>query len=150
MGNDIIITESFYKEMRSACTETQHKLFDKIFGMDVLQYKVGDWVTRIKENGGVHSLGKTFLISGIDGDQVIESGTENKHFKESIRLATPEEIKKATWYPHLTPCLVEDNQNGWLLRYSAKNYNSFYVGGMKVGSTMEWKKHRKLDINNLP
>jgi hypothetical protein len=31
----LIISETFYKEMRGACTAEQHKLFDEIFGKDV-------------------------------------------------------------------------------------------------------------------
>lgn len=45
---DIEISEEFYREMRSACTDTQHELFDEIFGKDVPEctYKDGDpvWV----------------------------------------------------------------------------------------------------------
>ena len=32
--DEIIIEESYYQEMRKACTEPQHKLFDEIFGKD--------------------------------------------------------------------------------------------------------------------
>jgi hypothetical protein len=32
LGNEIKISEEFYKEMRAACTHPQHKLFDGIFG----------------------------------------------------------------------------------------------------------------------
>lgn len=34
-GNPIIITEEFYREMRSACTDSQNGLFDSIFGSDI-------------------------------------------------------------------------------------------------------------------
>lgn len=33
-GKSIEITEDFYKEMRNACTPSQHKVFDEIFGKD--------------------------------------------------------------------------------------------------------------------
>ena len=36
-----IITEDFYKEMRSACTKPQHALFDEIFGKDPEMFKDG-------------------------------------------------------------------------------------------------------------
>jgi hypothetical protein len=35
LKRNLIISETFYKEMRSACTAEQHKLFDEIFGKDV-------------------------------------------------------------------------------------------------------------------
>lgn len=38
----IEITEDFYKEMRSACTEPQHKLFDEIFGKDEKEFTSDD------------------------------------------------------------------------------------------------------------
>ena len=34
LGNEIEISEEFYKEMRAACTPPQNELFDKIFGKD--------------------------------------------------------------------------------------------------------------------
>lgn len=43
-NQDIVINESFYKEMRKECTEPQHELFDEIFGKDEAEqtYKYGD------------------------------------------------------------------------------------------------------------
>jgi hypothetical protein len=35
LKRNLIISETFYKEMRGACTAEQHKLFDEIFGKDV-------------------------------------------------------------------------------------------------------------------
>ena len=34
LGDEIEVSEEFYKEMRSACTAPQNELFDKIFGKD--------------------------------------------------------------------------------------------------------------------
>jgi hypothetical protein len=34
LGNEIEVSEEFYKEMRAACTPLQNELFDKIFGKD--------------------------------------------------------------------------------------------------------------------
>ena len=34
LNQDSIIEESFYKEMRKACTDTQNLKFDEIFGKD--------------------------------------------------------------------------------------------------------------------
>lgn len=70
MNKITIIEESFYKEMRKACTSEQNQLFDTIFGKDVPQhnYKSGDlvWVRdRVGEswalrftNGEVQSDGQ--------------------------------------------------------------------------------------------
>lgn len=42
----ISISETFYKEMREACTKPQHTLFDEIFGKDEgRKFKVGDWIS---------------------------------------------------------------------------------------------------------
>lgn len=32
--NNIVIMEEYYKQMREACTEEQHELFDEIFGVE--------------------------------------------------------------------------------------------------------------------
>ncbi len=46
LNKQIQVTETFYKEMRSACTSEQNKLFDIIFGKDIWEcpYKDGDLV----------------------------------------------------------------------------------------------------------
>lgn len=48
LNKNIFIKESFYREMRKACTDVQHELFDTIFGKDELEcpYKDGEliWV----------------------------------------------------------------------------------------------------------
>ena len=42
LKRNIEIIEDFYKEMRSACTSPQHKLFDEIFGKDEKEFRVED------------------------------------------------------------------------------------------------------------
>jgi len=49
LSEDIHISEDFYKEMRNACTESQHKLFDEIFGEEkkiftTLDLEIGDYL----------------------------------------------------------------------------------------------------------
>lgn len=45
LGEDIEIEESFYKEMRKACTTAQHELFDTIFGtLRVCPYSQGELI----------------------------------------------------------------------------------------------------------
>ena len=46
LEEDIEIEESFYKEMRKACTTAQHELFDTIFGKDekICPYKQGELI----------------------------------------------------------------------------------------------------------
>ena len=42
LSKQLEITESFYKEMRKVCTDSQHTLFDSIFGKDVPEYTYKD------------------------------------------------------------------------------------------------------------
>lgn len=48
----VSITESFYTEMRGACTKDQNILFDKIFGVDTIEcpYKEGEWIAVSKDS----------------------------------------------------------------------------------------------------
>lgn len=42
LGQEIDVDASFYKEMRKACTEQQHRLFDKIFGPEEKSFSSND------------------------------------------------------------------------------------------------------------
>jgi hypothetical protein len=164
MGNDITITEVSYKEMRKACNDAQNKLFDTIFGKDVKPFtaKKGEWVVIV--SGDVDYIYfnlktpyqlREDLISEIGVFKVVDDskGGQNGYtdIKDFVfRKATAAEIKEASWYPHLTPCLVKHATNIWVFRYSAKQYGEFYESTNKSGASSVWKEHRKLDINNLP
>jgi hypothetical protein len=164
--NEIIaIEESFYTEMRNACTESQNTLFDEIFGTDkpIFTAKKDEWVV-ITDKGNdmsnVFSTNKPYQLredltgpEGVfrvykdnDGDMNGYGNIQTIKF----RLATPEEIAQVSWYPHLTPCLVSNGSCDYLLRYSAKEIGHFYEGCRKSGTAIVWSNHRKLDINNLP
>lgn len=153
LSNDIDITEEFYQEIRKACTKEQNELFDKIFGKDEPKYKIGDWVTRIKENFGPHKNGRTLSIKEFDGKLSFYANEDDdyvSHLLSSVRKATPEEIEKAQYYPDGTPCLVRDyTHDGWEFRYANGN-GEFYTNGKKSGSSTTWKYHMKLDVNDLP
>jgi hypothetical protein len=172
MGDNFSITQEFYKEMRKACTYSQHKLFDEIFGKDVVEtipVEVGDWivvvkgistdsirldglcvqVTRLLNN---NNMG-TYAVGVVDNCHAIWNGTSKDQYDNlrplEYRLATPEEIIKATWYPHLTPCLVQTDIFRWELLYSAEEPDTFYLNARQKGTVLIFKTHRKLDMNDL-
>jgi hypothetical protein len=165
----IVVEETFYTEMRKACTAEQHKLFDEIFGKDIKEpsYKIGDYVYVIKrcDNSAMcekyADVGDVILIDDIVnnpyGEHKIVTSKEGHairvfEYPEMVRLATPEEIKASQWYPHQTLCLVcNNNYRLYKLRYSAKEVGQFYSDGLRGGpKTCEWTYHYKFDINNLP
>jgi len=168
MDENISITQDFYKEMRKACTDSQNKLFDEIFGKDTpietIPVEVGDWIVvvkgispaSIKFNGQCLQVIRllsndrmgTYAVVVVDNRHAIWNGAPDDKPLE-YRLATPEEIRNATWYPHLTPCLVQTYSFRWELMYSAEEPNSFYLNAKQKGTVLTFKKHRKLDMNNL-
>jgi hypothetical protein len=151
LEKQISVDESFYKEMRQACTANQHRVFDEIFGPDIPEFNVGDWVTTaIPASAGFWkpSVGETFCIARVD----------NLHYyfneydavdKKRVRAATPEEIIKAASYPKGTPCLVRDFDNEpWKLAYADGNGNFYCFIESEVCKW--WLYHMKLDLSNLP
>ena len=46
LGNNILILESFYREMRKACNDEQHKVLDEVFGKDEKSVydKIGEFI----------------------------------------------------------------------------------------------------------
>ena len=160
LGKPVEISESFYKEMRSACTNEQHKLFDYIFGKDVEKcpYKVGDWIvvnnivvkiTEIRENS-YHICWITHTPNANTG-----GGISFKAYKDSIRLATSEEIAKSNC-PYKDGELIWVKTNGvWILRYSNGKITSsgdaeVYYNQLKGGSVTRWPIHRKAEGITLP
>jgi len=94
-GN-IEITEEYYKEMRSACTVDQHKLFDEIFGKDVKEFtsddlKHGEW---FKSWGGEYYLkaGNNTLIH-YSGSVFNPETIKMKGKKVKIKSIQWEEVK---------------------------------------------------------
>jgi len=166
LKNNIEISEESYQEMRKACTEGQNTLFDKIFGKDEPEIKKDDWVYFLKEFDG-RNIGDIKQITKviIEGNEITEKAREiwlcyegggfrcggnGYSINKDFRLATPEEIEKAQYYPDGTPCLVRDNStDGWYFRY-ADGQGRFYAQSKKSGGTNGWKQHIRLDINNLP
>ena len=53
LEQDITVSDTQYQEMRRACTGPQHKLFDEIFGLDIVHLPKGTpcLVTDAPENG---------------------------------------------------------------------------------------------------
>jgi len=159
LGEDVQIADTFYKQMRSACTPPQNELFDKIFGAEELKYSVGDYLYCIKDV--VMGTGDTQFYQGKvyksenNNNLTNNSGNKNhgapgswaiKHF----RHATGQEIAK-----HLTPvlkegtlCLVSDTKNDWFPRY-ADGEGGFYIDGEKSGSSNRWEYFIVFDEENI-
>jgi hypothetical protein len=166
-GKDIVfkksinISEADYETMRSECTRQQHELFDEIFGKDATQYKVGDWVLTANNAHGWGSYAdninnKILQITAIDRKyNVCPSGkfffgkemTTGKHI---IRLATPEEIKKAQYLPDGTPCFVRLHKDmSWRLAYATGN-GGFYINGKKKSNATTSYTHVRKYSDGLP
>lgn len=154
----VTIEEPFYKEMRKACTDEQHELFDEIFGKDEEQFKIGDWVHIGEETNTWESIvkltkdieqGVTYAISKKEGEQP---------FKASYitRKATPEEIAKAQCpYEDGELCWVKNEvHREWRLRYATgKVYNGaseFYRSQKDYGKVEFWHKHKSAKGVELP
>ncbi len=150
---EIEVLKEFYKEMRCACDTNQHKVFDSIFGAEE-KFKKGDWVittTEADDSLVLHKKGEVFQVMKVGAGLVYVRPYDAVEIKR-VRLATPEEIEKAQWYPDGTPCLVSgSDKKGWELRY-ATGEGRFYDYGAKTDkvSSSVWNHHMKLDINNLP
>ena len=160
LGKPVEISESFYKEMRSACTNDQHKLFDSIFGKDIEKcpYKVGDWIvvnnivvkiTEIREDHD-HTYWICYTSNTNTGGRI-----SFKAYKDSIRLATSEEIAKSNC-PYKDGELIWVKMFGvWELRYSNGKINSsggveVYCNQFKNGSILTFLLHKKAEGITLP
>ena len=151
LKKDINIPSENYQNMRGACTEAQHKLFDDIFGEDKPQFKIGDWVIGWF-TGNADYQNEAWEIGNINKNGYIVPKKNICHNSDArhLRLATEEEIKAANVFPDGTPCLVtECPQESWTLRY-ANGKGGFYKTGRKSGEFMNWKYSMKLDMDNLP
>lgn len=156
----VVIEEPFYKEMRKACTNEQHELFDEIFGKDEELFKVGDWVVwRDGYVGKIKGRCSHFPDSWnirLDGSS---SGKYSSCNGEYLRKATPEEIAKAQCpYEDGELCWVKDfDLDNWTLRYatgttneqgepafySTQNYNPF-------SGKFAWNYHKSAKGVELP
>ena len=150
LKENITISETFYQEMRKACTESQNDLFNTIFGVD---FKVGDWVIGWHVNSPDYSQ-KAWKIAKLKEELVYPYSDNNYSTNiDNIRLATPEEIKIANVPADGTPCLVrDDSRQGYLLRY-ANGKGSFYKHGKRTGDTINWSEFIILNeetLRNLP
>jgi hypothetical protein len=147
----IIVTEEEYQEMRKACTMEQAEVFDnEIFPIPKL--KVGDWVTtttEIKEYFCKFKKGETFQITHLHNGYAYYD-PHNSVDLNRLRLATPEEIEKATLPKDGTPCWVKSSDyEPWILRY-ANGEGEFYDFQRKSGPISTWKHVRPFDPNDLP
>lgn len=148
LKSSIEITEDDYKEMRDACTDAQHELFDDIFGKDV-KFEVGDWVIAIE--GGYPAR----QVEKVNYNSLYVGRGNGTYSFDYCRLATEEEITKANAIPEGTPCLVRNNDDSpWKLAYSngngkfdSKFYSKFYSN---ASIEMTWNQVLVLDMDNLP
>lgn len=133
------INEQFYKEMRCDCNETQHKLFDDIFGKDehIIKYKIGDIIMTLdkanenpigNENDDKGFIPSTLLkivkINDYDNYQVLFFYNQmHGIYSNSVRPANEEEIKNYCPYKKDELILVKNNNsNEWHLRYSTGEF----------------------------
>jgi len=159
LKKDIEIAESFYQEMRAACTKEQNLLFDKIFGKDV---KVGDKVIVLPGSSYFHQrkIGGIYTIGFLDSNYCrltneLNEIDDNGYIEQKyVRLATQEDINNYCPYEDGEPIWVLDFNGTWLFRYS----NGKRIGGSiqtyqnqkKNGDGAIWDKHMKFDPDNLP
>lgn len=142
LKKSINIPDNDYQGMRESCTDVQHKLFDKIFGKDTPEYKVGDWVTLLQNYFPDRTKTKQIVEINSEGwlgfDKIYRDYSLGlNHYNPSsyfVRLASPEEIKAATVIPKGTPCFVRDSIGcSWRLYYADGN-GRFYPYGSKSES----------------
>lgn len=155
LQKDIEVSDQLYKEMRKAADTNQNKILDSIFGKDQPEFKVGDWVVFLPEIAKSHCLytegfwdhkrTEPLKIKHIKGT-TLEFALEWSNRNICFRLATKEEIEKATLLPDGTPCLVRDKDNDvWSLRYATGKGSFYAFGRKKSGSFYTFKHVFKLD-----
>lgn len=129
LDNKIEIEETFYQEMRKACTREQNTLFDIIFD-DKPQYEVGGYFTVVEEKYGYNGeKGKTYKIIRIkDCNLYYEENNSVGTNNVKVRPATQDEIDSVLYIARGTPCLVSGEKKNWFLRYS-DGKGQFYDGG---------------------
>lgn len=152
MKKDIDVSEELYQEGRKAANKEQNELLDKIFGSEN-QFKVGDHIIVVEGCVGFNGTkGQVYKVIRVSNEKLFYEeynsiGTD----KVKVRLATAEEVRKATYLPEGTPCMVSDDKVDWLLRYASGN-NTFFAAGRQSGSTVIYRHFVKVDqafINNL-
>jgi hypothetical protein len=121
----VVISEEFYKEMRKACTNEQHDLFDEIFGKDQPDFKAGDYITVVKNTARHFNgiPGVTYKITGINENNHLQYEINNSINPEQVevRYATPEEIAEYNSYKYtdVKPVWVKNRcDDPWDLRYT--------------------------------
>lgn len=171
------INEQFYKEMRCDCNETQHKLFDDIFGKDelIIKYKIGDIIMTLDKanenpigNGNENDDkgGKGFIPSTLLKIVYIRDYADYQilffynHisgiYSNSVRPATEEEIKNYCPYAKDELILVKLS-NIWSLRYSTGKFvegrAECYIDQLKSKDTSikqhVWNAHKPCPQNLL-
>ena len=158
-----LVSEDFYKEMRQACTEPQHKLFDQIFGKDIDFNILNDKdVFYVRYSNGEHLFkGNAFNIEAniytITNQYSLKIKLNNLKAQE-LRLATEKERKLYYLvYPQWSikdakdgePVWCKDKEEYWHFRY-ADGKGRVYVNQYKSGHTVTYNSYMKFDPNHLP
>ena len=172
LNHSTLITEDFYKEMREACTDPQHKLFDEIFGKDtVVDFSIlnDEDIFHLKTftNNNYLFKGRNPFTAEV---QTVSLKYQTKvlnriceeHEVVELRLATEEESKLYyQHYQHFPKWSINDTVDGepvwskndilsnWLLRYS-DGKGGVYNGQYKEGSTTSFSFYKKFDLTDLP
>jgi hypothetical protein len=156
-----LVSEEFYKKMRKACTETQNKLFDEIFGEDEPEFKAGDWiyVTNPKDTPGC-TLEEGDVVKI---DQLLSNfvRTEKNPGKggdirfNGFRKATSEEIEQAQClYKRGELILVKNIFDEWIVRYATgtayEGKVGVYTSQKKEGTITFYSRHVSTNGLKLP
>lgn len=73
--DEVEIDEEYYKEMRKACTPEQHRLFDEIFGKDVKEIDLRQFIINKDDirSGGKYA-GKGFVLNNAYKWKIVQDG----------------------------------------------------------------------------
>lgn len=167
LSKQIEIAESFYKEMRKACTAEQNALFDKIFGKDIVEcpYKVGDYIVIDNDLVQITSISADHHHDYWIRHEPISStggGFGYRPYKHRIKTATQEEINRFLEEINRFLCPYKDGELIWVkidgiweLRYSNgtldKEGNAYiYKNQKREGRIYRFSQHQKANNIELP
>lgn len=152
----VMVSETYYRNMRKACTQSQHELFDEIFGKDVPEWVPDDWITW--SNG---EITETVQLKEWTSHSYCRLKNGKEPFKHLCRPATPEEIEAATRFTAkkgewvvITDFGTANPSNGFSLNKAYQlaedlnPNNGFHCVTDNLGRSQNgWGNYSKLGIN---
>lgn len=126
-NNQVVIQYEFYKEMRDACTNEQHKLFDDIFGKDeVFKFQKGKFYTY------PNNLSKFIAYCTEDSDHFTGPGFDGLGY----------EFRYVNYLP--SRVLVETTKEQWSKTLIDKVKSTYKLGDL-VGNSTKYVTKEDLD-----